>query len=832
MDATCDVHVHSKHSDRPSEWILRRVGAPESFVEPLDLYYRAKERGMQFVTISDHNCIAGAESIAHLPDVFLSTEVTTYFPEDGCKIHCLVLGITPEQFEVIEALRENIYDFRRYVIEQDIVYSVAHPLFRVNNRLSVEHLERLLVLFNRFEGINGTRDGRACEISNAILSSLTAEHLDQLANRYEIEPHGNEPWRKSFTAGSDDHSGVYAASAWTITPPAPTVAEYLEHLRRGDHRMGGTAGTSLRLAHSFYQIASSYYKARFLDTGTGQNTLIAELFRKLLERPPADIQGSAFSSKLRSFAGWFVGAPASGQLSQIERVLVDEFAELFGPKQLQLQGLQQQPPNAADDQRIFHLANGISQQVGCAFLERFVTCLAQGRLMESLQTLSSLAPVALSIAPYLTAFHTQHKDERFLQAVARSFPATASLERKSAKKAWVTDTFQDMNGVARTIQTVAQHAQEANLDLTVLTCLTDEPDTDIRVHNFLPGRAFAVPEYDQQMLAIPPILEVIEYFERERFSEVIISTPGPLGLTALAAGRLLGLRIVGIYHSDFPQYVQHFTQDEQLEKFTWQYMHWFFGQMDLVLAPSRWYQEWLIEHGFPRGKLRLLRRGVDTRVFNPEHRDLGFWTRYGVGEGLKFLYVGRISPEKNLERLCQSFRDYLAGGHDAQLVLVGDGPAQGELSATYASQQIHFLGPLYGAELSRAYASGDVFVFPSTTDTFGNAVLEAQASGLPAIVSDRGGPPEIILPFGSGLVVNIDAPNELASAMRLLSDDAEMRATLRQRALENGLASSWRNVCDELWTASDALAVNPREFARIQRSQRLAGVDEPAMAAH
>src|SRR5262249_19532537 len=108
MDTKVDLHVHSKYSDRPSECILRRVGAPESFVEPIDVYRRAKQRGMQFVPISDHNCIDGALEIAHLPGTFLSTEVTTYFPEDGCKIHCLVSGISERQFEAIEELRENI----------------------------------------------------------------------------------------------------------------------------------------------------------------------------------------------------------------------------------------------------------------------------------------------------------------------------------------------------------------------------------------------------------------------------------------------------------------------------------------------------------------------------------------------------------------------------------------------------------------------------------------------------------------------------------------------------------------------------------------------------
>lgn len=112
-----DLHVHSKYSGRPSDWFLRRIGAPESFVEPTLVYETAKTRGMDFVTISDHNCINGALEIAHLPDTFISAEVTTYFPDDGCKVHCLVCGIDEAQFAMIQELRESIFELQRYLLE-------------------------------------------------------------------------------------------------------------------------------------------------------------------------------------------------------------------------------------------------------------------------------------------------------------------------------------------------------------------------------------------------------------------------------------------------------------------------------------------------------------------------------------------------------------------------------------------------------------------------------------------------------------------------------------------------------------------------------------------
>jgi len=233
-----DLHVHSKYSDRPAEWLLWRAGSPECFVEPMDVYRRAKQRGMDFVTISDHNSIRGAIEIADLPGVFLSAEVTTYFPEDGCKIHVLVSGIDEEQFRMIQELRASIYDLHPYLVDEGVIATVNHPLFRVNDRLSTDHIEKLLLMFARFELVNGTRNERPAELLRAILDSLTPEMMEAMADRHGMAPTGCEPWRKWATGGSDDHSGVHIAAAYTQTPHVATVEEFLAHLRHGRHGAG------------------------------------------------------------------------------------------------------------------------------------------------------------------------------------------------------------------------------------------------------------------------------------------------------------------------------------------------------------------------------------------------------------------------------------------------------------------------------------------------------------------------------------------------------------------------------------------------------------------
>lgn len=600
MRSKADLHVHSKHSDRPSEWFLRRIGAPESFTEPLEVYRRCLQRGMDFVTLSDHNCIDGALEIAHLPNTFISNEVTTYFPEDGCKIHCLVTGITEAQFKVIQDVRQNIYDFQQYLLDENIVYSVAHPLYSVNDRLTINHVEKLLLLFNRFEGINGARHPRAADLVNAVFRSLTPEMINAMADAQGIAPHGPTPWRKTFTGGSDDHGGVYIASAYTTTPKADNVAQFLQFLREGDHEMSGASGTSLRLAHSFYQIAYSYYKARFLG-GNGQprnpgGMLISEFFKILTAESVPSPRKTGIVQRVRSAAQYVVRPLRKHRLSPADRNLVEDFTRLFGDA----------PANDFQpevDEKSFDVACKVCHELGYRFIERFMRDLQKGHFLESLQAMASLAPMAMSIAPYIAAFRTQHKDEAMLQGVARHFESAHNLVLRSQRKAWIASDVRDDSPLARMIARVAAVARPRGRQLSVITCQEQTPDLHADVRNFAPVGRMRTSDYDFQKLSFPPFLSIIEYIESQQFCELMISTPDALGLTALAAGRLLGIKVTAVYHADFAQRVRQVTEDETLEAIAVRYSQWFFDQAQTILVPDDTTRQQLIDEGQSPAKL-------------------------------------------------------------------------------------------------------------------------------------------------------------------------------------------------------------------------------------
>lgn len=790
-----DLHVHSKYSDRPSEWFLRRIGSPESFVEPLELYRTCRARGMDYVTITDHNRISGALDIAHLPGTFISSELTTYFTENHCKVHCLVWGITEKSFRELDELRPDIYELHRYLNENRIAHAIAHPLFRDNDRLTVGQFEKLILMFTRFEGLNGSRHPRAAVLARAVFENLTPQLIEQLADKHGIVPTGPEPWKKQLTGGSDDHSGLYSAEAHTVTPHAASVFDFLQHLAEGRHQPGGRSGTSVRLAHSLYGIAYSYYEKRFLRSSSGKESLVGAMLKRIVEEPA--VPESGLRASLAQPIRRLVLAQKKKQLNDIEKMLLEEIVAIR-------RGAAQEPVAASaggwhEDDRKFKAACRIGHQLTFTFVQRFIEQIQRGSLIDSIQSFASLGPVVLGLAPYLTAFGVQHKDEKFLREVAAGFPGTEHLVRRSGRRAWFTDTLNDMNGVAHTIRTLASLAHKEGKAITVVTCLPEHPAVDFPLKNFQPAGTFTLEEYNRQELVYPPFLEILHWLEEEEIDEVIISTPGPVGLAALGAAKLLKLNVRGIYHTDFPQYVRHLADDEQMEDLTWRYMTWFYEGMDRIAVPSFTYLEQLAEKGFDREKLYVMPRGVDLARFSPEQRDEQFWSRFGLSGGFKFFYAGRISKEKNLEALFKAFTAFARDPDSASwLILAGDGPDLDQFKKDYANEQIIFTGRLEGAELAQAYASADFFVFPSLTDTFGNAVLEAHASGLAAIVSDKGGPGEIVRSHRSGLVVDAGRPAALAEALRTVRHNDTVRRELRAGALARARDSRWEAILDQL----------------------------------
>jgi len=796
MASKVDLHVHSKFSDRPTEWILRRIGSPECYTEPTTIYETAKRRGMQFVTISDHNCIQGALEIAHHEDAFIGNEITTYFPEDGCKIHVLAWKITELQFEVIQQLRENIYDLRDYLWQSEIAHACAHPLYSINDRLTLDHFEKLLVLFNAFETMNGGRNRRGNELVSAILESLDRQQLAEMADRLQVRPCGDTPWIKGFTGGSDDHSGVFIAKGYTVCPNSTSSGAFLNHVLQRRSVSGGLDGTPLSFAHSLYSIGYQYYRDRFLKSPTGSGDLVMRTMGEIFGKEQTQL---CLKDKVVRYAKRITRRPQKPSEVEFKQIISTEMAKLFGEDWLRDDFADDFALFEALNRRTFELSSRISNQLFFQFTKKFVKRLSKGSIFGSIEALSALGPALLGIAPYLFSYAHQSRDKQFLSEVGkRFFEVKPEIEQK-AKKAWFTDTLTEVNGVTTLVHEMCRLAREHEHDLTLISFSGRPPEGHGRIQHFKPVGQFRLPENDTVTLAFPPFLEILDYCDREQFTELIISTLGLAGLAALLAGKLLNLRMVGIYHTDLPQYIRYYTEDDVMETATWKYLRWFYEQMDLIYVPSRYYRQQLRERDFESTKLRLIPHGTDIEAFHPRHRIPDWWHRFGGNGGPKITYVGRVAKEKDLDVLIEVYDTLALRRPECSFAVVGDGPYLQTMKERLIRPNIIFTGFLFGEELSQAYASSDVFVFPSTTDTFGNVVLEAMASGVPVIVSDRGGPKEIVQHGRTGLVTKARNAAEVLEGVERLIDNPSMRLEMATHARSYAEKQSWERIYLNFW---------------------------------
>ncbi len=796
----CDLHLHSKFSDRSEDWIFRRFDFPDSYSDPQELYAQAKSAGMDFVTLTDHDTIEGGLTISHFPNTFLSEQVTTYFPQDPCKVNLLVWGISAGQHAEISRLRENILDLQAFLQQATIAHAVAHPLYSINGKLSTSHLERLILLFQHFEGINGLRDALLSDLTRHILAQLTLAKVDEFANRHDLAPTHPEPWKKILVGGSDDHGGLFIGSAFTETPPAKTPAEFLDHIRTGRCTAHGQGGTPLALSHGFYNTLASFIQDRFTEKLGPSAGLVEKMFSRFME----GLDPTEFT--LKEKAGFVAQGVLSGKIFELAKPgnisLWRELSGYFAQPEVKARLAREVADITEPERRTFIMANAACEQLAFRFFEKFVQQLNAGNIIESIQALASIAPILVVLAPYIYAFHSQAPSRRWLREVCRDFTSAIPPQLQNKKRAWFTDTLEDVNGVSTTIRKMAAEARDAGEELVVVTSRSELTLDGLPIKNFKPIGEFELPEYELQKLSFPPILEMLDYIQRENFSEIIISTPGPIGLTALLAGKMLNLETSGIYHTDFPQYIRILTEDSFLESLAWKYMQWFYGQLDTIFVNSEQYRQSWIARGIDSAKLKILPRGLDTRLFTPGRSEADFWKQFGSnGSGVRLLFVGRVSKEKDLDILVQAFRNLRQENVPVQLSIVGHGPYSAALAEMMP--EACYTGYLNGTELAKAYASSDIFVFPSTTDTFGNVIIEAQAAGLPVIVSDVGGPQELVADGVSGLITRARDAADFAQAIRRLVEDEPLRKEMSAAARRSVEDRSWPSAFKKFWAATE-----------------------------
>lgn len=354
------------------------------------------------------------------------------------------------------------------------------------------------------------------------------------------------------------------------------------------------------------------------------------------------------------------------------------------------------------------------------------------------------------------------------------------------------DTYlPQVNGVARTVDRISSYL--SNQDVPCLIFAPNcglLPQSSENLHNF---PAFNLPLYPECKIALPYYPKIRKILDEFKPDLLHLVTEFSMGLCGLKYASEQSLPVVASYTTNFSRYMAYYKLGF-LEKITWRYLRWFHNQCHLNYCPSQTVKDELEIEGFR--DIAIWGRGIDTEFFSPDKKS-DILKRIAPDKSLFYLYVGRLAPEKDLDVLFNAWQIVSKGVPEAHLVITGDGPLANELKQKYGAG-VTFTGYRHGEDLAAVYASGDVFVFPSTTETFGNVVLEAMAAGLPVVAAAAGGVKNLLVDGDNGIVCGPRNHHEMASAMLSLAKNNELRAKMSLRARQFALKQTWEAILGNL----------------------------------
>lgn len=729
-----DLHCHSWASQESRLGVQRALGLPECATPPAEVYELAKRRGMDFVTITDHDSIDGVLEIAGRPDVFVSEELTAWFRGEPQAVHVLCWGISAADHEWLQSRAQDLEACADYLRGNEIACALAHPFYAVAAPLEARHRRRLAELFGVWETRNGAR----------------ARELNLPAAIY-IETHGG-----AGVGGSDDHAGVDIGRTWTETPPASTPEQFLRRLHDGQAVAGGDQGSAEKWAHAALALA-----VRALGEGAPPGpSPEPRTVLTMLERVMS--QGERRSGPLAADLG-----PADA------RALLAAWLDSLDLRMSGQELLAWMQADGFSHSALYRRARRRHERDLRAAVGEVVA--AEGELADRLLPLAGgLFSACVPVVPYAPAAAFLGREKGKL--IAR--------EGEPRRVALVADGVGGMHGVTHTLDEIRERG--------VPGFEVDVIGTDASVDRRLPAVAEVdIPFYAGLRVGVPSLPATVDALADGRYDLVHLCSPGPAGVAAALIARIMGPPLVGSYHTELAAYAGLRSGDARLRAVMDTALAAFYGQCSTVLSPSDPADESLRRLGIPAERIGRWDRGVDSGRFDPALRDPGLF-----GGAPTVLYAGRLTKEKGVDLLADAFlraREQLPG---LRLALAGGGPEEPALR-TRLGERALFLGWLEAEELARAYASADMFLFASVTDTFGQVILEAQASGLPVVAVDEGGPRALIEHGRSGLLCPARA-DALADAVLRVAASPVLRDRIAAAALASVRERTWERALEQL----------------------------------
>jgi len=563
-------------------------------------------------------------------------------------------------------LREDVYEFAQWIHEKQLPHAFAHPLYVQNGKLTRWHLERCALLFKGWETLNGAHSGGHRTVVERYIQSLTPDRIEALSIEHHMRPLWSRPWHKAVTGGSDDHALMNVGQTYTEVAhddamPITTPEEFLDRVMAGRSSVGGQAGHSALLAHQLSTVGINYYadqlnadaspRARYIASKLGRFVGVAMPKPSKLALIGDTARRKIFSRKKKPL-------PITKAFQETLGPVLEKYPELR--TKLDPSTWAAGAP-AADHDRMADFANDLTSALSSAMSSSAVSAIRSRDKVGIVDHLISYSIVHAAQLPYLFSMFHQNKERNMLNQLEHEAAAPGSgvsvLERPM-KLSLFTDTLGDVNGVCRFIHDVAEQAHKTGRDLDVVTSTSNKVPQQPNIHNFAPVFATRLPKYPELEVVLPPLMRILRHVDHHQPDVIHIATPGPVGMIGFLAARMLRIPVLGVYHTDFPAYVNHLFEDHTLTAATESFMRAFYQPFTKIFTRSNFYVDSLTKLGMPADKLVALTPGVETSQFNASFRDEEIWTelaRSGHARldrpSVKCLYVGRVSVEKNMPML-------------------------------------------------------------------------------------------------------------------------------------------------------------------------------------
>ncbi len=543
LKSCADLHVHSKFSQNAGDWLLSSLGVNECYTSPIDVYNMAKKRGMDYVTITDHDTIDGALELALMDDFFISEEVTTFFPEDKVKVHVVALSITEEHHRNIQKLRKNIYELVQYLNQEKIVHFIAHPFFRMSKDLTMFHFEKLLLMFKTFEVRNGGKQLVPDDLLDKALENLSQDRINYLENKHNMAAIGSDPWIKGMVGGSDDHGGLTIGDTHTVCPKSEDKNRFLEFINNRQSMAGGKGGSMLTVAHTIYSVTFHSIRNSEYDFDTiGSDMMWAvldQVFDKSGEKNSMTLAKAAsfyLNSRLHRFGSKKDNSLFEILNNQIQAVLKkdSDLLSLFKP-----------------DEQVGDYCHGklfqVIEQIMNTLLSTFdFDDLKQSKeVMNNLQLIfKKLAALVFLFVPYAVAGNTEYRDRHLMRLAFENF-----AKFKNNHHAGVAVFADESAGqlVDSGLLNVFLKEEQISDSRISIFGLSDQDYVSLYHKNFAPVVHYNMPFLSPDPVAIPPVLDILYSMTRGDYEKIYIHSAGPMGILGILIGKILNIPIVARY---------------------------------------------------------------------------------------------------------------------------------------------------------------------------------------------------------------------------------------------------------------------------------------------